>query len=85
MVMLSALATNPDYWKPKLNIAILLAPVTTMHRCNAKEPHKIKDSDFFAKTLTKATTLGEMQAETTATGRISSNFLDLTGLSGVGV
>ena len=85
MVMLSALATNPDYWRPKLNVAIFLAPVHTMHRCNAKEPHKIKDSNLFAKTLVSATTLGEMQPEPQATTRLSSNFLELTGLSGLGI
>jgi hypothetical protein len=61
MQMLSALSTNPEYWRPKINVAILLAPVHTMHRCNAKEPHKIKDNPNFAKALQAATTLGEMQ------------------------
>lgn len=51
MQMLSALSTNPEYWRPKINVAILLAPVHTMHRCNAKEPHKIKDNPNFAKAL----------------------------------
>jgi hypothetical protein len=85
MVMLSALATNPDYWRPKLNVAIFLAPVHTMHRCNAKEPHKIKDSVVFAKSLVASTTIGEMQPEPQGQGRIASNLLELTGLSHLGI
>lgn len=63
-----------------------MAPVHTMHHCNAQEPHKIKDSEKFAKVLVAmAKNGGEMMPEPQASGMITSNLLKLTGLGGMTV
>jgi pimeloyl-ACP methyl ester carboxylesterase len=47
MQMLSALSEKADWFRPKLDLVVLMAPVSTMHRCNAELPHKVMDNPFF--------------------------------------
>jgi hypothetical protein len=81
MQMLSALSSNPEYWRPKLNVIILLAPLTCLHHSENQIIQQYIDSaSFMAAIKTLATSAGEIMPEPQGTGTISSNLLNFTGV-----
>jgi pimeloyl-ACP methyl ester carboxylesterase len=43
--LFAALIDNPEYFNPKVNVAIMLAPVARIDRLTSEAVHKLKDFD----------------------------------------
>ena len=76
--MFAAMSENLDFFKPKINLAIMLAPVARVDRLSSSTLQKLKDNkqllDFFQK-------MGpEMLPNPQIDGKVSSGFMKMTGL-----
>jgi pimeloyl-ACP methyl ester carboxylesterase len=81
--LLAALCENPEFYRDKLNVAILLAPVVTTHRCLAKLPHDIAESAFVFDQLTK---LGpELFTEPQGDTKVKQGALFNLGVGSLGI
>ena len=74
----AALIDNAEFFKPKINVAIMLAPVTRVDRMTCGSVHKLKDNDKLFELLEK-TQGNEVMALPSVDGKISSGFLKATG------
>ena len=74
--MMAALTENIDWFRPRVNIAVLLAPVANVYRMKSPSMQKMKNKETFAKLIKK---MGpEMFPKPQATGKFMSNFLKIT-------
>ena len=81
--MFVALSENLEYFKSKVNVAIMLAPVARIDRMTCKTLHRFKDSD----TLHSIVEAGgkEMFKTPGVEGMLSSSFYKMTGMHNLGV
>lgn len=76
--MFAALTENLEFFKPKLNLVIMLAPVTRVDRLASTTLQKLKENQNLAYWLEK---IGpEMLPNPQIDGKISSGFMKVTGL-----
>ena len=81
--MLAALCDNYEFFKPKLNLVILLAPVARVDRMTSKALQNAKDSNLANKMLNM---IGkELFANPSADGTVSSGLMKASGMNHFGL
>lgn len=76
--MFAAMSENLDFFKPKINLAIMLAPVARVDRLSSSTLQKLKDNKQLLDFLQK---MGpEMLPNPQIDGKVSSGFMKMTGL-----
>lgn len=81
--MFAALCDNQEFFKNKLNLAIMLAPVARVDRMTSATLQKLKDNENARAFVEK---LGpEVMPSPNVEGKISSGFFKATGLASFGV
>ena len=75
--MFVALSLNPDFFKDKINLAIMLAPVATVHNSTAKVLQDSAQNESLIEFLRK---IGpELLPSPHVDGKISSSFMKIIG------
>ena len=81
--MFSALSENQEFFRPKINLAIMLAPVARVDRANNIYIEKVKSNEEVFKLLEK---IGpELFPDPQINGYISSGIMKVTGMGEFGI
>lgn len=82
--MFAALCENLEFFKPKINLAIMLAPVARVDRLSSPTIQKIKNNetlrDFIENTIGP-----EIMPTPQVDGKISAGLVKITGLANFSV
>lgn len=76
--MFAALCDNSEFFRPKINLAIMLAPVTRIDRMTCGTIHKLKDSERLFSLLENKGP--ELMPNPQVEGRISGGLMWATGM-----
>ena len=82
--MFAALSEKPNFYRPLLNVIIMMAPITTIHNMKSVVLLDLHAQDKLV-ALIKVSMGPEVLTKPSADGKISSNFLHMTGLSSFGI
>lgn len=81
--MFAALCENLEFFKPKINLAIMLAPVARVDRLSSPTIQRLKESENVRAFLEN--TMGpELLPSPQVDGKISAGFMKVTGLGSFG-
>ena len=81
--MFAALSENPEFFTPKINLCLMLAPVARVDRLTSNTLQKLKDNQ---NAVAFVESLGpEIMSSPQIDGKISSGFMKVTGVGNFGV
>ena len=79
--MMAALSERPDFYQDKLNVIILLAPVSTVHGAGGKFLQMMKDKEFVVEVVKS---LGP-EVMSVAQSKLKSTAMAVTDLGKIGI